>query len=122
MLAVHFAEAEVNCSRVRFQKVALEAGEVPLLGTYDQWAVFRGALSNAELALQSFKREREISLPFVRGLPPTVLTRRRCHQTLGSLTFQDMLNEFAFHDMGHMRQILELCRACVLSRHGGWRD
>jgi hypothetical protein len=38
------------------------------------------------------------------------------------LTFEHLLNEFAFHDMGHVRQILELCRAqAYYPAMGGWQ-
>jgi hypothetical protein len=33
------------------------------------------------------------------------------HEQLGSITFEQLLNEFAFHDLGHIRQIMELYRS-----------
>jgi hypothetical protein len=30
------------------------------------------------------------------------------HAELGVITFNELLHEFAFHDLGHIRQVLEL--------------
>jgi hypothetical protein len=35
------------------------------------------------------------------------------HEDLGTITVAQLVNEFAFHDLGHTRQILELYRAHV---------
>ena len=123
MVVAHLAEAEVSCFRSRLRQAAFDQGDMPLLSPYDQWAIFRDdELPETACALHSFGQEREISLTFLRSLPTTVLTRRCRHENLGVLSFQEMLNEFAFHDMGHIRQILELCRAReYYPNMGGWR-
>jgi purine/pyrimidine-nucleoside phosphorylase len=124
MVIAHLAEAEVNCFRARLARAALAGEECPLLPDYDQGALFQsGAMSGKDQTLESFRREREISLEFLRTLPAAVLARRCRHEKLGILTFEELLNEYAFHDMGHMRQILELCRAGQFyPKMGAWRD
>ena len=117
------AEAEVNCFRARLMVVASGADENPMLPKYDQFAAFKkGPLPSTTDALANFRRERQVSLQLLHALPATVGSRTGRHERLGILTFLEMLNEFAFHDVGHMRQILELCRARAYYPHiGGWR-
>lgn len=123
MVIAHLAEAEVNCFRARLMAVASSADENSVLPKYDQLAAFKkGQLPSTTDALANFRRERDVSLQFLHALPATVGSRTCRHERLGILTFLEMLNEYAFHDMGHMRQILELCRARAYYPHiGGWR-
>ena len=67
--------------------------------------------------------ERGETLKFLRRLPADVTLRPCTHQKLGRITFAEFLNEFAFHDMGHLRHILELCRARAYFPHmGPWQE
>ncbi len=110
MVITHLAEAEGVCFRTRLIRTARE--ESPLLERYDQWACLRGKeMFPVEPALDWFAAERATTLRFLEDLSEEVLGRRCNHPELGVLTFANLLNEFAFHDMGHMRQILELCRS-----------
>ena len=121
MVLTHLGESEVNCFRKRLSRIAIE--EEPLLEPYDQWAVFQdGSRLSADQALKTFARERKTTLTFLRSLSANVLARPCQHREMGRLTFEEMLNEFAFHDMGHIRQILELCRARAYYPYmAGWR-
>jgi hypothetical protein len=122
MVLTHLGESEVNCFRKRLSRIALE--QMPLLEPYDQWEVFQdGSRLSAEQGLEAFSRERDTTLSFLRSLPAEVLSRSCQHRELGTLAFQEMLNEFAFHDMGHIRQILELIRArAYYPSMAGWRN
>jgi hypothetical protein len=122
MVIAHLAEAEVNCFRLRLRRTALE--QDPVLAPYDQWAQFRDEpVLSARDALREWAVEREETLRFLRSLPADVTTRQCTHQELGRFTFAELLSEFAFHDMGHLRQILELCRArAYYPQMGGWRQ
>lgn len=122
MVIAHSADSEVNCFRPRLSRTALE--DCPLLEPYDQLAQFREPrVLVARDALQVWKVQREETLKFLRSLPSRVTERSCHHRELGPLTFAELLAEFAFHDMGHLRQILELCRArAYFPRMGGWRQ
>ena len=104
MVIAHLAESEVNCFRLRLRRTAMELE--PALEPYDQWAQFRGQVTaSARAALNKWTREREETLKFLRGLPFGVADHQCTHKELGRLTFWELLNEFAFHDMGHIPQI-----------------
>jgi hypothetical protein len=44
-------------------------------------------------------------------LPPGAGDRHAVHKEVGPITLAQMLNEWALHDLGHIRQIAELVRA-----------
>jgi hypothetical protein len=47
----------------------------------------------------------------VKSLPAEIGNRVGIHPELGRITIAQLLNEWAFHDLGHLRQIAELLRA-----------
>ena len=55
----------------------------------------------------------------VTGLPPSAGARTAVHSELGTITLAEMLNEWANHDLGHLRQIAELYRAHAFHPHSG---
>ena len=57
------------------------------------------------------ERERTQTLAWLEGLPSGALDRKGTHQELGPITVRELLHAFAFHDLGHIRQIAELYRA-----------
>ena len=60
--------------------------------------------------LDEFERRRE-ALASLKSLPGTVVSRTVRHEQLGHLTFGQLLNEFAFHNLGHIRRVIELYRS-----------
>jgi hypothetical protein len=81
---------------------------------YDQNAYYaEGAYSNrdAEESLAHWEEQREDNLEFLRSLDPKVLSRTARHTVLGQFTLANLLNEWALHDLGHVRQLAELVRA-----------
>ncbi len=98
------------CERVR--KIAKE--DNPSLSSYDQNAAYAaGKYSNGSgrEALKRFCHERDRSLSFLRYIPEAALMRFGQHVEIGRITISDQLNEWAFHDLGHIKQISELYRA-----------
>ena len=63
----------------------------------------------AELA--TFEQRRGDTLAWLDSLPASVGTGTGRHEELGVLSCSQLLNEFAFHDLGHIRQVIELYRA-----------
>jgi hypothetical protein len=86
----------------------------PLLLAYDQLALFRTQTQfdpYAEMA--RFEEQRGETLALLQMMPDGAGERTGRHEELGILTVAQLLNEFAFHDLGHIRQVMELYRACV---------
>lgn len=71
--------------------------------------VYRNA--NAEVAFDSFEQQRKNNVDYLRELPASAGDRRAIHREYGEITLSQMLNEWALHDLGHIRQIAELVRA-----------
>jgi DinB superfamily len=69
---------------------------------YDKKAPFR--------SLAHFARQRESNLIWLRKLKPAQLKRKGHHQVVGEITAGEMIHEWAFHDLGHLKQILEVKR------------
>lgn len=122
MVLAHLAEAELKGFVDRFRAIANE--DDPLLPYYDQLALFRdGAKFDARKELDSFERLRGETLGWMRALPASVLARSGQHERFGKITFGVLLNEFAFHDLGHIRQVAELYRShAFYPKMGGFQS
>jgi hypothetical protein len=64
-----------------------------------------------EDAFDHFEEQRETNIEALRELPPGAGERKAVHKKVGPITLAQMLNEWALHDLGHIRQIAELVRA-----------
>ena len=111
MVLAHLADAETNGFQSRFRAIA--AQDEPFLAKYDQHALFqRQSQFDGWKALETFALERAVTIDLLRSLPAAVIERCGRHEELGQgISFGELLNEFAFHDLGHIRQIAELYRA-----------
>ena len=112
MVLAHLADVETNGFRSRFD--AMLAVDGPLLPAYDQLALFRPETQfdpYAEMA--RFEEERSGTLTLLQAMPDGAGERSGRHEELGVLTVAQLLNEFAFHDLGHIRQVMELYRSHV---------
>jgi hypothetical protein len=108
----HLAEVEVVGFRERVQKM-LEA-DTPRVESYDQNAAYASGRYSAKKArenLHLFCHERDRSLSFLRYVPGHAVGRAAIHSTMGRFTIGNIMNEWAFHDLGHLRQIAELYRS-----------
>jgi hypothetical protein len=108
----HLSHVEGHGFRSRVDDIlALELPEIP---PYDQDAfAAKGQYSGRDLedSFDHWEDQRESNLEFLRGLDDALLSRLGKHETLGTISLGDLLHQWAFHDMGHLRQILELLRA-----------
>src|SRR6266700_1197008 len=108
----HLSHLEGRCFRGRFDRMIAESEpEVEPYDT-DQYAA-AGAYSNreAEESFAHWEEQRDDNVEFLRGLDSSVLERTARHPILGTITACELLHEWAFHDLGHVRQITELVRA-----------
>jgi len=86
----------------------------PAIEEYDQEAYFAsGQYSgrDAEDSFDHFEEQRELNLEYLRELPPGAGERQGTHARMGPITVSHVLNEWAFHDIGHIKQIAEIVRA-----------
>jgi len=112
MVLAHLAHVEVSGFRSRFE--AMLGWDRPLLPGYDQWALFLfGIQFDPYAEMARFEEARGETLALLEGMPDGAGERAGRHEELGTITVAQLLNEFAFHDLGHIRQVMELYRACV---------
>jgi len=108
----HLSHTEGHCFRARVELMITE--ENPAIEPYDQEAYFAlGQYSgrDAEDSFDHFEEQRELNLEYLHELPASAASRNGTHTELGVLTVSQVLNEWAFHDLGHIRQIAEIIRA-----------
>ncbi len=111
---VHLIDVENRGFRSRAEAMLLS--DDPELPAYDQIAALKGALTTYASAskdqlLHTFEQERGEMLRFILRVPATSLERSGRHEELGRITLRELVNEWAFHDLGHVRQIAELYRS-----------
>jgi DinB superfamily len=71
--------------------------------------LYRGA--GPQEAFDHFEDQRKANIEFLRHLPDGAGDRVALHREFGQITLAQMLNEWALHDLGHIRQVAELVRA-----------
>lgn len=116
----HLAEVEVIVFRERIQKIMAEKN--PALQSYDQNAAYaegRYSKLRAGENLKKFCHERDRSLSALRYVPAAAAARTGQHAKLGAITIGQVMNGWAFHDLGHIRQIAELYRARAFYPNAG---
>lgn len=118
----HLAHVEVEGFRVRVKQFV----EGRPLGAYDQNAMAAAGTysgKDGRAMLEKFRAERAETLRFLATLPASALERKARHPELGEVSLVEMMHEWAFHDLGHIRQIAELYRAkAYWPRMGGWQQ
>jgi hypothetical protein len=106
----HLAHSEGHCYRLRVDRFLNEA--MPEFEEDDAQMyldLYRDA--DAEESFDEFEEQREANIDFLRTLPASAGGRKARHKVMGEITLQQMLHEWAMHDLGHIRQIAELVRA-----------
>jgi hypothetical protein len=110
MVLAHLADVEAEGFMSRF--VAIASQDDPFLPAYDQLLLFRsGRKFDGPAELSSFERKRAGTVEWLKSLGASVGARSGRHEQFGLLSFDQLLNEFAFHDLGHIRQVIELHRS-----------
>src|SRR5262249_32473455 len=108
--ARHLSHSERHCYRMRVDQFLNE--ELPEFEQDDAQMyldLYRDA--DAEDSFDHFEEQRETNIEFLRTLPRSAGGRKAMHKVAGEITLQQMLHEWAMHDLGHIRQIAELVRA-----------
>ena len=114
----HLSHSEGHCYRMRVDRFLNE--EMPEFEPDDaQMYVDLYREADAEDSFDHFEEQRDTNLEFLRTLPRAAGERRAMHKEVGEITLQQMLHEWAMHDLGHIRQIAELVRARMHWRQAG---
>jgi len=114
----HLSHSEGHCYRIRVDRFLNE--EMPEFEPDDAQMyldLYREA--DAEDSFDHFEEQRDTNVEFLRTLPRAAGERRAMHKEAGEITLQQMLHEWAMHDLGHLRQIAELVRARMHWRQAG---
>ena len=106
----HLSHSEGHCYRMRVDRFIEE--ERPEFEPDDarmHLELYRKA--DPEDSFDHFEEQRETNLEYLRELPASAGKKVAIHQEVGEITLEQMLHEWAMHDLGHIRQIAELVRA-----------
>ena len=96
--------------------------DCPALAAYDHTAAYASgkySSGNAREHLHQFCHQRDLSVSFLRYVPVSAATRTAQHAELGRITLSELMHDWPFHDLGHVRQIAELYRARAFFPHMG---
>ncbi len=108
----HLTDVEKLAVGFRAKRVLEE--ELPLFVDYDRDARYAaGAYANddGELAIENFRKTRNASLAWLERMKPSDWKRRGMHPAVGEVELSQLLSLWAFHDLGHIRQVAELVKA-----------
>lgn len=106
----HLSHSEGHCYRMRLNRFMTEGRpEFEPDDAQMYLDLYRDA--DPEDAFNQLEEQRENNLKFLRDLPAGAGERIALHREYGEITLAQMLNEWALHDLGHIRQIAELVRA-----------
>ena len=107
----HLSHSEWHCYRARVDLFLSE--ERPELEPDDaQMHLEIYAKADPEDAFDHFEEQRETNVDYLRELPVSAGKRVAFHKEAGTeITLENMLHEWAMHDLGHIRQVAELVRA-----------
>ncbi len=118
----HLDDVEELAMRARVE--AMVTQDYPLLKGFDQEAravEMRYGRKDPRHSLASFTRQRKANLRWLNRLRPAHLLRKGVHEKVGEVSVGEFLNEWAFHDLGHLKQILEIKRYALFPRMGNMR-
>ena len=106
----HLSHSEGHCYRMRVDRFLAETR--PTFEPDDAQMyldLYREA--DPEDAFDHFEEQRETNVEYLHDLPSEAGGRVALHREAGQITLNQMLHEWALHDLGHVRQIAELVRA-----------
>jgi hypothetical protein len=106
----HLSHSEGHCYRMRLDRFLTE--ERPEFEPDDAQMyleLYRDA--DPEDAFDHFEGQRENNVEFLRTLEASDGERKALHKSAGEITLNNMLHEWALHDLGHVKQVAEIVRA-----------
>ena len=118
----HLADVEEFGMRARV--AAMIEQDNPTLPPFDQEAravELKYNTIDPKRSLASLTLQRRANVKWLGKLRPAQLKRRGMHQTVGEISVEELITEWAFHDLGHLKQILEVKRYALFPRMGNMR-
>jgi len=109
---------------MRSRVAAMLEAQNPLLPSFDQEKRGEEMKYNRKHPLKSLASlagQREANVKWLRTLKPAQMKRRGTHQKVGEISVEELVTEWAFHDLGHLKQILEIKRYSLFPRIGNMR-
>jgi len=109
---------------MRARVAAMIEGDNPTLPLVDQErraTEMNYSRINPSKSLAGFTRQRQANLKWLKKFKPAQLKRRGTHPEVGVISVEEMVTEWAFHDLGHLKQILEIKRYALYPRIGNMR-
>ena len=101
----------------RARRIVME--DVPVLTKYVAPSAEEVSRKPAGEYLEKFAAMRRAHIFFFHTVPAAAAPRTGRHPEMGLVTVSEMLHELANHDLGHLRQIAEIYRACAFYPHAG---
>jgi hypothetical protein len=108
----HLSHVEGHCFRARLDRMLAE--DRPQLDPYEENELSAAGVYSGRDPEESFahwEEQREDNVELLRSLDAHVKSRSAVHPSLGVITVEHLLNDWACHDLGHVRQVAELVRA-----------
>jgi hypothetical protein len=106
----HLSHSEGHCYRMRLDRFLTE--ERPEFEPDDaQMYLEQYRDADPEDAFDHFEEQRENNVEFLRTLEAVDGERKALHKSAGEITLNNMLHEWALHDLGHVKQVAEIVRA-----------
>jgi hypothetical protein len=118
----HLADVEEFGMRARV--AAMLEQQNPTLRSFDQEARATELKYNTVdvgVSLSSLVRQRRANVKWLSKLRPVQLKRCGVEESVGRITVEELITEWAFHDLGHLRQILEIKRFLLYPHMGNMR-
>jgi hypothetical protein len=113
-ILAHLSHVEGHYFRAGIELMMTQSN--PEVEPYDQnaWAA-EGTYADREPeeSFAHWEEQREDNVAYLQDLEAASLKRTGRHAAVGKVTVGDYLNEWAHHDLGHVRQIAELVRAQI---------
>ena len=106
----HLSHSEGHCYRTRLDRFMTETNP-EFEGDDAQQHLDLYKSMDPEDAFDHFEEQRDNNIEFLRDLSQGAGNRTANHLEAGPITLAQMLNEWALHDLGHIRQVAELVRA-----------
>jgi hypothetical protein len=109
---------------MRARVAAMIEQREPTLSPFDQEAravEMEYRKKDPQASLAHLTRQRHANVRWLSTLRPGQLRRRGVHESVGEITAGEMIHEWAFHDLGHLKQILEVKRYALWPRIGNLR-
>ena len=112
----HLAVIEQIYSK-RVRRIVME--EDPALVKYVAPSDKEIQQKSAREHLEHFIALRRAHVVFLHTVPAAAAGRTGRHPEMGPISVSELLHELANHDLGHLRQMAELCRAHTFYPHAG---